>query len=314
MRRKMKGTMIIIACICSVLLLTPACTAGLLQQKSTKKDKTSQIPSQSQYWGLLFAVGVYLNAPNMDRPEMLTSCDDLYNALLASSDYWKANNIHEVKGSQATLQNLIKELLWLRKNAKSEDYVVVYITTHGGQLKNAYGAPWDIPPKDETDGSDEVLMMYNGYDKWYGVIWDDALNFFLSIIKCKGLCLIVDSCYSGGFNDPPLNAFNPKNQGTFTAESFTKGFVKDLSAKNRIVLMSTEENCVSYGTFFSDFLINGFSGSGDSSGNHDGINSAEEAFSYAAPLTYWWVLFNTGQEQNPTISDNYPGEFPVTTS
>ena len=314
MKRKMKGTMSIIVCICSVLLLIPVCTAGLYQQKIIEKDKTSQSSSQSQYWGLLFAVGVYLNNPDKDRPEMLEACDDLYATLLDSPQYWQVNNIHVVKGSQATLQNLIKELLWLRRNSKSEDYVVVYLTTHGGQLKDAHYAPWDIPPKDEADGSDEVLMMYNGFDKWYGVIWDDALNFFLSIIKCKGLCLIVDSCYSGGFNDPPLNAFNPKDQGTFTADSFTKGFVKDMSAENRIVLMSTEENCASYGTYFSNFLIDGFSGSGDSNGNHNGINSAEEAFSYAAPWTYWWVLFNTGEEQNPTISDNYPGEFPVTIS
>ena len=159
-----------------------------------------------------------------------------------------------MKGSQAILQNLIKELLWLRKNSKSEDYVLVYITTHGDQLKNAHGLPWDLPPKDEADGSDELLMMYNGFNKWYGIIWDDMLNFFLSIIKCKGLCLIVDSCYSGGFNDPPLNAFNPKDQGIFTAESFTKGFVKDMSAENRIVLMSTEENSVSYGIIFFQFF------------------------------------------------------------
>jgi hypothetical protein len=80
----------------------------------------------------------------------------------------------------------------LRKNAKSEDYVLVYITTHGNHLMDAYGRPWDLSPKDEADGADEILMMYNGFNKWYGIIWDDMLNFFLSIIKCKELCLIVD--------------------------------------------------------------------------------------------------------------------------
>lgn len=311
MKRKMKWTLIIISFICVVLLVSPACTAGLSSLSLKKKNTQTQETTQSRYWALLFAVGVYENAPDADRPEMLQACDDLYNVLIDSPQFWQPSNIHTVKGSQAILQNLIKELLWLRKNAKSEDYVLVYITTHGNQLKDAHGLPWDLPPKDEADGSDEILVMYNGFNTWYGIIWDDLLNFFLSIIKCKGLCLIVDSCYSGGFNDPPYNDINP---GAFTAESFTAGFVKDVSAANRIVLMSTQENTVSYGTYFSNFLIEGFSGVADSEGNNDGVNSAEEAFYFADDWTYWWVLFNTGYEQYPTISDMYPGEFPVTTS
>ena len=70
---------------------------------------------------------------------MLEACDDLYAMLLDSPQYWQASNIHVVKGSQAILQNLIKELLWLRKNSKSEDYVLVYITTHGAHLTDSKG-------------------------------------------------------------------------------------------------------------------------------------------------------------------------------
>ena len=307
MKRKMKGTMSIIVCICSVLLLIPVCTAGLYQQKIIGKDKTSQSSSQSQYWGLLFAVGVYLNNPDKDRPEMLEACDDLYATLLDSPQYWQVNNIHVVKGSQAILQNLIKELLWLRKNSKSEDYVVVYITTHGGQLKKQ-GLPWDLPPKDEADGSDELLVMYNGFKTWYGIIWDDMLHFFLSIIKCKGLCLIVDSCYSGGFNDSPNTAIE---QDKYTAESFVKGFAGDLAAPGRVVLMSCQENEVSYGSDFSDLLISGFQGLADTtswgaSGNNNGIVSAEESFRLAE---FWLGLLG---DQHPTILDSFSGEFPVT--
>lgn len=313
MRQKINRTVMIVACVCGILLLTPTCTVGVLKQRSIKQDMASQGTAQSQHWALLFAVGVYLNHPEMDREEMLTACDNLYSTLISSSDYWQPSNIKVVKGSDATLQNLIKGLLWLRQNAKNEDYVLVYITTHGGQLKNKQGLPRDLPPKDEADGSDEVLAMYNGFDKWYGNIWDDALNFFLSIIHCKGLCLMVDSCYSGGFNDPPLNARGLTNDGAFTAASFTEGFVSELSAENRIVLMSAQEDCLSFSTYFSMFLTEGFSGLADLAGNLDGVNSAEEAFNYAAPLTEFWVWFFTGFEQHPTISDLYPGEFPVTT-
>jgi len=313
MNGKMKWSVGIISMICIVLLISPACTAGLSALALKKKNTQPQQTSQSQYWGLLFAVGTYEGNPDAERPDMLEACDNLYNVLLDSPQYWQASNIHVLKESQCLLQNLIKELLWLKKNSKSEDYVLVYLTSHGYYLTKR-GLPWDVPPKDEADGTDEFLYMYNGFTKWYGIIWDDLLNFFLSRIKCQGLCLIVDSCYSGGFNDHPIYAVDPNNQRTYTAKSFKESFVEDLSAENRIVLMSTEENTPSYGAFFSDFLAEGFSGAGDLNGNNDGVNSAEEAFEYAAPLTYWAVFFFTFEEQYPTISDGFPGEFPVTMS
>jgi len=307
MKRKIKWSVGIISFICVVLLISPACTAGLYSFVRKTKNIQTQETTQSQYWALLFAVGVYENAPDQDRPEMLEACDNLYDTLINSPQYWQPSNIHVVKGSQALLQNLIKELLWLRKNSKSEDYVLVYITTHGGQLKRQ-GSPWDLPPKDEADGSDELLVMYNGFNTWYGIVWDDMLNFFLSIIKCKGLCLIVDSCYSGGFNDSPNTAIE---QDKYTAESFVKGFAGDLAAPGRVVLMSCQENEVSYGSDFSDLLISGFQGLADTtswgaSGNNNGIVSAEESFRLAE---FWLGLLG---DQHPTILDSFSGEFPVT--
>ncbi len=312
MNGKMKLGVGIISFICVVLLVSPACTAGLGPLSLKKQNIQSAETSQSRYWALLFAVGVYEDYPDQNRPSMLEACDDLYDMLLQSPNYWQTSNVHVVKGDQALLQNLIKELLWLRKNSKSEDYVLVYLTTHGNHLYKSQGIPWDLPPKDEPDGSDEILVMYNGFTKWYGIIWDDLLNFFLSIIKCQGLCLIVDSCYSGGFNDEPI-PLNIGNQKKFTgtAESFANGFVESLSAANRVVLMSCSENQISIGSDFSDLLIAGFGGLADTntwgaSGNNDGIVSAEESFRLAE---FWLTLLG---QQNPTISDGFPGDFPIT--
>ena len=72
--------------------------------------------------------------------------------------------------------------------------------------------------------------------------------------------------------------------------------------------MSTEEDSLSWGSDFSNFLIIGFEGFADVFGNGDGINSAEESFDYAD----WWVYVISGGRQNPTIVDNYVGEFTVT--
>jgi hypothetical protein len=277
---------------CIILLISPACSAGLSSLAVKKKNTQSQQASASQYWALLFAVGTYEGNPDKDRPEMLDACDNLYNVLLDSPAYWQASNIHVKTGGQCYLQNLINELLWLRKNSKSEDYVFIYITTHGYYLTTKSGSPLDLPPKDEPDGKDEFLYMYNGFSTHYGFIWDDLLNFFVSIIKCKGLCLIVDSCYSGGFNDLPL----------------------PITKQPRYTATSCQENEESYGADFSNYIIAGLgNGLADTniwligtSGNNDGVVSAQEAFRYAkANLDFWG-------NQHPTQVDLINAELPLT--
>jgi len=305
---KSKVLVCLASIVCVVLLVSPVCAAGPYTVQVRKNMNTPAKPTQSHHYALLFAVGVYLNRPDMDRPEMLQACDDLYSTLVNSPAYWQAANIHTVKGDAATLNNLLYQLNWLKRVSTSEDYVLVYLTTHGSHLHNFKGYILDLPPKDEADGSDEILMMYNGFVQWYGFIWDDLLNFMLSRIQCKGLCLIVDSCYSGGFNDPPYQGISG-HQDSFNASSFTKGLMEDVAGQGRVTLMSSGEDQVSYGSYFSDNLIYGFIGWADLVGNWDHIVSAEEAFNYAKPLTEW----QTYGEEVPTISDLYPGEFPVTT-
>lgn len=260
----------------------------------------------TEYWALIFAVGVYKNHEKENRPAMLESADNLYEVLLNSPN-WKADHIHLVKGANATGRRLIKELIWLIKNEDSNDMSLVYLTTHGSPLRTSIlHLPIDLPPIDEKDRADEILVMYNGFNKWYAFIWDDLLNFFLSLLQSKGVCLIVESCYSGGFNDDPMFSkatFNENN-----AESFAQGFAEELSAQNRIVLMCCEENEPSYGCYFSEFLIEGLWGIADTWGNKDGIISAEEGFDYAK----YWV--NENCYFNPTILDLYPGEYTITFS
>ncbi|MEM4258693.1 MAG: caspase family protein [Candidatus Thermoplasmatota archaeon] len=291
-----------------LLILSPMGTAGVQMHHKNIPSVVTSTPHTTpgtEYWALIFAVGVYLNHPDQDRPSMLEAADDLHSTLLASS-VWKTENIHKVTGSQATGQNLIRELRWLIKQADSDDMVLIFLTTHGSPLRDRKGMPLDLPPRDETDGADEILVMYQGFDTWYAFVWDDLLNFFISRIKAHGVCLIVDSCFSGGFNDQPWSAKSENKQ--YTAEVFSQEFAGELAAQNRIVLMSSEEDTVSYGSYFAEYLINGLTGWADFFGNRDGINSAEETFLFAKPF----VEFVTGGEQHPTIYDGYPGEFPVT--
>ena len=311
------------------------------------------VESQTDYWALLFAVGVYKNNPDQDRPSMLGAVEDFYNVLL-DSPQWKEDNIHKITASDATRSRLLQELVWLSKNADEDDMVIVYLTTHGSPLIDLEGNYIDIPPKDEADGADEMLIMYEGFDVWHEFIWDDLLNLYLNKINSKGLCLIVDSCYSGGFNDisvdnsdtiPAFESFSRmcniynkvlklykngektfddspiykpekkpvKNidlESNINSDLFTQGFIEEIGAEGRVVLMSSEEDTVSWGSYFSNFLISAWDigNWADYFGNNDGINSAEEAFNYAKPRTE----AATEGRQHPTILDLYDGEYLMT--
>ena len=264
-------------------------------------DNTVSSNEETEYWAIIFAVGIYYKHPEKNIPSMLACADDLYEVLVDSPN-WQADHIHKVTGSDATGIRLILELLWLIRNDDSDDISLIYLTSHGGPLYGLSSKPVDRLPKDEDDGFDECLAMYHGFERWYAVIWDDLLNYFLGLLQSKGVCLIVDSCHAGGFNDEPM--FAGTTDEDYSAESFVKGFAEELAGQGRVVLMGCREDEVTYGSEFSEFLIDGFSGQADFWGNKDGINSAEEAFEYA--------VSNIWDEQHPTILDLYPGECPVT--
>lgn len=252
-------------------------------------------------WALLFAVGIYKNHPNQDRPSMLEEVEDFYTALIDAPE-WQEDHIHKVTGADATGVRLIKELKWLIDSEDSDDTSLIYITTHGAPLRGLSGAPIDLPPFDESDGADEILVMYEGFDKWYAFIWDDLLNFFISQLESQGVCLVVDSCYSGGFNDPPFNSKSAL-QG-YSAESFTQGLIEDLASQGRVICMSCQEYESCYGSHFSDYFISGLGGLADLGGNINGVVSAEEAFYYSK---FWVEILHSF---TPSIVDLYPSNNP----
>jgi len=278
---------------------------GALDQTKTKiqennNETTNQVTADTEYWALLVAVAVYADDPQQNRPLMLEEVDDFYELLL-ESPWWSEDHIKVIKGEEATTTGIIQGLRWLDQMEDSDDISVVYITTHGFPL----GV--DIPPADEADGTDEALVSFWGFAYPNLYIWDDQLNFYLNRLESYGVCLIVDSCYAGGFNDTSdwnlsIQSVNPFYQ-IQTDQAITKwiqGFGEEVQAQGRVVLMASCEDEVSYSGGFAPYLIDGFRGFGDT--NMDGIVTAEEAFYYSEPRTY---------RQHPTMYDGYDGELPL---
>jgi 5-hydroxyisourate hydrolase-like protein (transthyretin family) len=252
----------------------------------------------TEYWALLVAVGVYAENPEQNRPDMLLEVDDLHTTLLQSS-WWSEDHIKVIKGEDATCANIIAGLRWLDKHENSNDISLVFLSTHGFPL----GV--DIPPADEADGTDEALVSYWGFAFPNLFIWDDELNVLLNRLESKGVCLIVDSCYAGGFNDPPnwnITNIPPQDAAKqMTAAQWVKGFGEDVRGQKRVVLMGSCEDELSYSGGFAPYIIDGLRGYADTNG--DGVVTAEETFYYAQPRSV--------PRQNPTMYDGYDGDLPL---
>ena len=250
-----------------------------------------------EHWALLISGGVYANH-FYNVPFWQEDAEELYSVLV-QSDWWEDDHIKCITGKNATLTNIIKGLRWLDENEGEEDISIIYIATHGGPLS------FDMPPFDEEDGHDECLMTY--WSSVYGstYLWDDELNFFLSMLESKGVCLILDSCFSGGFNDPPykidtVNTPAAKGNHSDISSAWAAGIIGDVGDRGRVVLMACREREESIVGLFTPRVIDGFKGFADE--NKDGIVTAEEMYSYTSVRVMY---------QHPTIYDGYPGDLPL---
>ena len=265
---------------------------------SKNQNPTYTIADDTEYWALLVGVGDYAENPMEDRPDMILEVND-FHAQLLQSDWWAEDHIKVITGEEATIVNIIAGLRWLDRMEDSDDISLVYLSTHGFPLDV------DIPPADEADGMDEALVSYWGFSFPMLFIWDDELNVLLNRLESKGVCLIVDSCYAGGFNDPPNwnktgSLTESQQQNELAAEEWVNGFGEDVRGQKRVIIMASCEDEVSFSGAFGPYLIDGLRGYADTNG--DGIVSAEEVFVYAEPRS---------PRQHPTIFDGYDGELPL---
>jgi hypothetical protein len=238
----------------------------------------STIGKDTEYWALVVGIGEYAENPEQNRPDMITEANDFRNLLLQSS-WWSEDHIKILTAEKATISNILAGFRWLNKMASSDDVVLVYLSTHGNHL------PLDIPPQDEADHEDEMLVTYWGFAYNTSFITDDTINILLNRLKSNNVCLIVDSCYAGGFNDHWK-------------------LLKSAPEQHRVIIMGSCEDEVAYSGGFAPGLIDGLRGYADING--DGIVTAEEVFVYAVPRSF--------SPQTPTLYDGYPGELPLTTN
>ena len=102
-------------------------------------------------YALIVGIAQYQNldaSKQLQFPE--SDAEAMYRVLIShEGGAFPAENVHFLKGSQATLANIRHELEdWLPSVAQPADRVVVYFAGHGFvQNGKGYLAPWDVDPE-----------------------------------------------------------------------------------------------------------------------------------------------------------------------
>ena len=266
--------------------ITPKITIRGPKGKGNKGKPTKQVatgtlgePPPKDKWAVIIGISDYAGTENDiyyaddDALEMLRTLIEVYNysrdhILLLISDYTVNNATHD---------DIIAAIEWLRDNEGPGDEVVFFYSGHGAR---------GLKADDDPEAIDEGIVPWECAGEY--IIWDGELASMFSDFDTTRIIFIFDCCYAGGMTD--------------------------LEAEKRIVVMATTENGVAYesstlenGVFTYYFVEEGMLQGLADVYDHDGDSdlpepddvTIEEAFDYAKPLVKEAV------SQTPTISDSF---------
>lgn len=272
---------------------------SIIYAKSNMEYQGTVYPAEDaidEYWGV---VVVALN--ESEEPYF-------YNTLIESKN-WDKNHILLLWKENATKDKILESLLWLKENVDENDYVLFSFQGHGGCQNGEYGiGTWD-----------------------HDFITTEEFDNNFDTISYEGMCLIFSCCFSGN-----LVGYKTKHSEVFMKEKFQYEFPLGVEDNNRVVIMDTMKSGLGFVRFireddgsltencFHRYVSDALKTKDD---NNDGFCSAEEAFKHARKVLlpialvffilipiqiYLYIIEGYFVLPLPTISDNYPGELPLT--
>lgn len=184
-------------------------TVGVLQQTDSIKPPTK----------IALLVGINEYEPSTNWPKIHGENDValIQEALLKRG--FKQENIHLLKGKQATKKNIQQKLIEIEKKLTKQSFFVFHFSGHGQQIPDEWSAH-----KDEVDNYDEALALYNSpmeisnnYEGNAHLIDDDMEAYFQPIRKKIGpngqLLLLVDACHSGTITRSEVTSLSNPTRG-----------------------------------------------------------------------------------------------------
>jgi hypothetical protein len=297
--------------ICTILiivLLLNVSTYPVTSDKKSKEEYNQINIDETEYYAIIASCTQYENDKyNIPKPPFRPIPEEkhlyIYNVLMTSAN-WHDDHIILLLNENATKHNIITAFEKMSEKVTSEDIFLFCWTGHGSRIEDRDGDESIFDPKDTYD---EVICPYDTekiQDELVNVISDDELDAYLSNISAMGMCIIFESCLSGGFVEINKNLLNIARLG-ISEQFIPNPDIFDINAENRIVIMSTTSNTVCtmnfrLGPSLMHSLGNALNNQANDK-NNDGYISIEEAFQKAkisyrlksmeSYLFFWFLMF-----------------------
>jgi tetratricopeptide (TPR) repeat protein len=228
-------------------------------------------------YALVIGISAYQNlGPAQQLHFAERDADSIYSILISpEGGNFRAENVHKLAGSRATLANVRRELeQWLPGAAKEDDRVLIYFAGHGFVFGgHGYLAPYDFDVKqpEATGYPMESLGRVIG-----------------TSIKAKWKVLLTDSCHSG--------AITPETKPELVNGkllSLDPSLFSLTASRDREQSLESPDLGGGHGVF-TYYVVKGMEGAADE--NRDGIVNADELAEYV----HRNVREYTQGQQNPT--------------
>jgi tetratricopeptide (TPR) repeat protein len=241
--------------------------------------------------GYALIVGI-ANYQNLDESKQLkypeSDADAFYRVLIShAGGAFPAENVHFLKGPQATLANLKHELeVWLPSVAQPTDRVVVYFAGHGFvQDGKGFLAPYDVDPSQLGTTAYPMSTLGDVLANKVGAGWK---------------VLLTDACHSGKVNAETTNE-NLEAQFKSLPASFLT-----LTATTEREQSFEDPNLATGFGFFTYYLVQAFSGYADND-PCDGRITADELIEYVRSNVRRYAREHQ-LSQTPTARGDYEPE------
>jgi tetratricopeptide (TPR) repeat protein len=236
--------------------------------------KTAAIPRS---YALVIGISAYQNLGAAQQLHFAERDADSIYSILISPDggNFRAENVHKLSGSKATLANLRRELeQWLPGVAKDDDRVLIYFAGHGFVFGGSgYLAPYDFDVQ---------------HPETTGYPMESLGRVFGSAIKGRWKVLLTDSCHSG--------AITPETKPELVNGkllSLDPSLFSLTASRDREQSLESPDLGGGHGVF-TYYVVKGMEGAADENG--DGIVNADELAEYV----HRNVREYTQGRQNPT--------------
>jgi len=241
-------------------------------------------------WALVIGIGKFRDS----RINLQFTSKDArdFFSYLTDQNYgrFKASNVHLLVDDQATTVHIKSELEWLRMNAKQDDLVVIYVSTHGSPIEAdpegiSYVITYDTEVAEDRLYATSLPMI-------------DIVYAVQNRIKAQRAAVFLDTCYSGAAMKGAKGLGIERGVSNKTLDHFRGGTGRVVISASQANEQSWESDKLKNG-YFTHFLIQGLK-------QKNGMVPIEQVFDYVKEEVSKSVRQELKKAQTPAMkkSDN----------